>query len=234
MILIFDLDDTLYDEMSFVLSGFRAVAHYGETSYGWDAGQSETFMQEHLLRYGRGRVFDEWLRYHGRYSSTRVTTCVRVYRHHQPEIELFPIAARLLKQYQGQSPLYLVTDGHKVAQYMKIKALKLAPMFRRIFITRRFGIRHEKPSLHCFEIIRRMERCDWSEMVYVGDNPAKDFVSLNPMGALTVRVRTGSHASATARRGHDARVTIADLAMLPMILDEWSRGREMIRGRGLA
>ncbi|MCG5516522.1 MULTISPECIES: HAD family hydrolase [unclassified Ectothiorhodospira] len=220
MILIFDLDDTLYDEMSYVTSGLRAVAHFGEASFGWDAAQSLAFMQAHLLQHGRGKVFDAWLHTHGQHSNTRVTTCVRTYRHHQPEITLFPLAYKVLKYYIGGWPLYLVTDGHKVVQQKKIEALGLAPMFKRTFITHRFGIRHAKPSLHCFEIIRRAERCEWCDMVYVGDNPAKDFVGLNRVGAMTVRVNTGSHASVVARPGYDARTTIPDLASLPEVLGQ--------------
>lgn len=218
MILIFDLDDTLYDEITFVMSGLRAVARFGEASFGWDAEESLTFMQAHLQQHGRGKIFDEWLSSNGRHSSSGVARCVRIYRHHQPEITLFPFAAPVLKHYHGRCPMYLVTDGHKVVQQKKVEALGITPMFKRIFITHRFGIRHAKPSLHCFEIIRRAERCAWSEMVYVGDNPAKDFVNLNSVDALTVRVSTGSHASVVARPDHDARVTIPDLASLPVIL----------------
>jgi putative hydrolase of the HAD superfamily len=223
MVLTFDLDDTLYDEMTFVISGLRAVARFGEASFGWNADQSLHWMQRYLLTHGRGRVFDEWLNVHGRHSRTGVETCIRVYRHHEPEITLFPSAAQVLEQYYGRQPMYLVTDGHKVVQQKKIEALSLSPMIKRAFITHRFGIRHAKPSLYCFELIRRAERCDWSEMVYVGDNPAKDFVNLNLMGALTVRVRTGSHASLVARPGYDARVTIPDLVSLRGVIDRWKK-----------
>lgn len=222
MILIFDLDDTLYDEMSYVMSGLHAVARFGDTSYGWDAEQSFSFMQTYLLQQGRGRVFDAWLSQYGRFSGSRVATCVSVYRHHRPDIQLFPTARAILQRYRWQCPLYLVTDGHKVAQQQKVEALNLNQIFQRVFITHRFGIRNAKPSLHCFDIIRRSQRCEWSEMVYVGDNPAKDFVNLNAVGAFTVRVRTGSHATAIAHtKEHDAKIKIPDLTSLPAVLDQW-------------
>lgn len=223
MVLIFDLDDTLYDEMTYVVSGLCAVAKFGETFFGWESGQSLAFMQAHLLQHGRGKVFDEWLRAHGRHSTKRVAECVNIYRHHKPHISLFPFTSRVLEQYQGIEPMYLVTDGHKIVQQNKIEALKLEPIFKKTFITHRFGIRHAKPSLHCFEIIRRTERCEWSDMVYVGDNPTKDFVNLNRVGAMTVRVRTGSHATVMALPGYEARAKISDLDSLPVILDEWKR-----------
>lgn len=123
-------------------------------------------------------------------------------------------------RYSPRVPLYLVTDGHKIVQRNKVDALGLWPEFRRIFITHRFGLAAAKPSVHCFERIREAEGCDWGDMVYVGDNPAKDFVSLNPLGVHTVRVLTGAHANVVAKRGHDANVTITSLDSLPNALVE--------------
>lgn len=219
MVLIFDLDDTLYDETRFVMSGLRAVAQHGQAAFGWPEDASFAELVALLNRHGRGRVFDEWLQGHGRFSRAQVAACVRVYRHHAPEIGLYPGVRSLLARWGARSPLYLVTDGHKIVQQNKVAALELQPMFRRVFITHRFGIRHAKPSLHCFEIIRRTERCAWSDMVYVGDNPAKDFVNLNAQGALTVRVLTGSHRDVVARPGHDARHVVANVSALPSALD---------------
>lgn len=218
MILIFDLDDTLYDERSFVTSGLGAVARHGEDAHGWNAGESLAFMLNVLENEGRGRVFDRWLDSHGRLSGARVAQCVKVYRHHRPNLELFPAARGVIDRYRGQAPLYLVTDGHKIVQKNKVDALGLLPDFQRVLITHRFGVRHAKPSIHCFERIRQAERCRWTDMVYVGDNPAKDFVSLNGLGALTVRVRTGGHRHVVALPGYDAQISIADLDSLPEVL----------------
>lgn len=223
MVLIFDLDDTLYDEMSFVESGLRAVASFGETKYGWDSKESFDFMKCHLTQYGRGTIFDEWLRLHGRHSAVSVASCVRVYRHHQPAISLFDYALEILRKYHGAYPMYLVTDGHKVVQQNKIEALNIKPFFKRLLLTHRFGIKRAKPSLHCFEIIRRAESCKWSDMIYLGDNPAKDFVNLNKVGATTVRVNTGSYGSTVAVSGHDGRFRIPDLSCLPSLLEQLNK-----------
>ena len=225
MILIFDLDDTLYDESRFVDSGLAAVARHGQSSWGWDPVRSQSFLRDVLDREGRGKVFDRWLEHHGAWSRGRVAECVRVYRHHRPDISLFPAARRMIDRYRPHGPLYLVTDGHKIAQRNKVDALDLWPEFRRVFITHRFGIAHAKPSTYCFERIRLAEGCDWSDMVYVGDNPAKDFVGLTRLGAPTVRVLTGAHRAVVARPGHDARVTIPDLDALPGALSQCFPGR---------
>jgi len=220
MILVFDLDDTLYDELTFVRSGFRAVAEYGDRHWGWDAEQSYAVMLDVLARQGRGAVFDRWLSGHGVVGRAAVQRCVRVYRHHEPRLRLFPVADELLRTLARAHRLYIVTDGHKVVQANKIGALELEPRVARAYITHRYGIRNAKPSTHCFELIRRRESCRWSDMAYIGDNPAKDFVNLNPLGVQTVRVLTGSHRDVRARAGYDARHTIPDLEHFAALVDQ--------------
>ncbi|MBK9362453.1 MAG: HAD family hydrolase [Rubrivivax sp.] len=212
MVTIFDLDDTLYDELSYVHSGFRAVAAWGEARLGLDAQTSCEELLQRLAAQGRGRLFDGWLR--GR---ATVREAVRAYRHHDPCVRPWPSAIRVLDALAG-APLYLVTDGHKVVQAKKLQALGLAPRFRHAYLTHRYGIAHAKPSTHCFELIARRERCDLRDLVYVADNPAKDFVNLNARGACTVRVLTGQHRDAAARPGFDARHRIAGLDELPSLL----------------
>ena len=218
MILIFDLDDTLYPERDFVLSGFRAVARHGEDAFGLDVAASFRTMTDILDHEGRGRVFDLWLQPHGLATRQAVARCVQVYRHHIPDIVLPDAHRKLLERLTSRAPLYLVTDGHKIAQKRKVDALRIAHLFRRVFITHRFGLRHAKPSLHCFDLIRRAERSEWNSLVYVGDNPAKDFVGLNGVGGRTVRVRTGSHAQDVAKPGHDAEFQIEDLTQIEHVL----------------
>lgn len=215
MIPVFDLDDTLYPERSFVESGFRAVAADLEQRFGWPQDESVSHMLATLDREGRGAVFDRLLEAHGEPGKGNVHRCIHVYRHHQPTIRLAPEARRVL---DSLSNPYLVTDGHKVVQQNKVDALGIAPRFKRLYLTHRYGLAHAKPSTHCFELIRRDARCEWADMFYVGDNPAKDFVNLNPLGVHTIRVKTGGHAADIAKAGFEARHVITTLADLPALL----------------
>jgi len=218
MILVFDLDDTLYEEMAYVRSGFRAVAAYGEREFGLDATKSLENMLAHIAAHGRGKVFDNWLSTNGGFSRKRVSECMRIYRHHSPEIEMSSSTKSLLSTLRKNFHLYMVTDGHKVVQLKKVDALELKAVFKRIFFTHRFGLVNSKPSLHCFDIIRRVERVSWSDIVYVGDNPFKDFVNLNLIGAKTIRVRTGSYSKVVVSSVYDGALNIDTLDDLPTAL----------------
>jgi putative hydrolase of the HAD superfamily len=216
MVLIFDLDDTLYPEITYVQSGFSAVAEAMQRRYGWAAVETLAYMTEILRTRGRGAVFDALLSSRGALTKNAVRACVKTYRHHSPRIELAPEAEAFLRNWPNQP--YLVTDGHKVVQAKKVEALGITPRFKRMYITHRFGVKHAKPSPYCFNLIRRAEHCEWSDLVYVGDNPAKDFVSLNALGSTTIRVLTGEHVNSAAMPGHDACYSINSLNELEPLL----------------
>lgn len=209
-VLIFDLDDTLYDEFQFVKGGFKAVASSLEEQFGWPQSSLYSEMIQLLTTMGRGRIFNQLLESRGVFSKQLSSKCVQVYRRHQPVIHMFPEARSLLRRLAHRS-LYIVTDGNKDVQAAKIEALHCMPTIKKAYITHRYGVRHAKPSTHCFDLIRRREACSWSDMVYVGDNPAKDFVNLNPLGVTTIRVLTGAYRDARAKRGYDALFTINSL-----------------------
>lgn len=215
-ILIFDLDDTLYLERSYVESGFKAVADNLQATRGWPAVESLAFMKQVLQFEGRGFVFNRLLALHGEIRQSAVADCVKIYRQHVPELKLFNSAYRMLACLE--LPLYLVTDGHKQVQQRKIQALGIESLFKKVYITHRYGLRYAKPSIHCFQLIQKRERCDWKDMVYIGDNPAKDFVNLKPLGVSTVRVLTGEHRAVKARPDYEALYVIDSLDQLESCL----------------
>jgi putative hydrolase of the HAD superfamily len=218
-ILVFDLDDTLYPEIAFVQSGFSAVAAWLESSYGWPRSTLFSEMEEILDLSGRGSVFDVVLRNRGVFQKHVINRCVWIYRHHKPtSISLYNSAQHILDRLV-QAP-YIVTDGHKIVQKNKLESLGLFARTKKAFITHRYGKKNAKPSTYCFKRIVELENCAWGDLVYVGDNPSKDFVGLNPLGVRTLRVLTGSYRLTKAARGHDALITIDDLNQLPSVLPD--------------
>ena len=221
MILVLDLDDTLYPEATFVDSGFSAVADYLSPIVGMPAATLHERMRELLAEHGRGRVFDlllAGLDVPALDADALVPTCVEVYRTHEPAIALSPEVRDLLEELSSSVPLYLVTDGDPDVQARKIEALRLAPYFRECLRTWAFGREAGKPALTCFDMIREREGAAWSDLVYVGDDPSKDFVGLRRVGARTVRVLTGRCRDVVADEQHEADVTIPDITRLGSVL----------------
>lgn len=209
-VLVFDLDDTLYPELSYVHSGFRAVAAFLSPVLGVPAEALAAGMITEEAAHGRGQVFDNVLRQHGRWSKAMVAACLRTYRQHHPEISLYPDAERALTRFSSQS-LYIVTDGHKEVQARKVAALGLAARVRHAYLTNRYGRDRAKPNPHVFHLICQREGVTPAEATYVGDNVKKDFVGIKPLGFNTVRVARGNYAHYVADEAHEAARIIESL-----------------------
>jgi len=212
MILVFDLDDTLYDEMTFVRSGFSKVSEYLEKKYRVPPRESFALMLNLLRQNGRGRVFNDLLSNYG-LSQGNIKKCLSIYRSHEPAISLYEEADDCLNRFKG-IPKYIVTDGNKLVQENKIKALNLGQRVKFSFITHRYGRIHSKPSPYCFFKICEKEKCLPQQVIYVADNPGKDFVGIKPFGFITVRVLTGQYRNVSAAKAYQADYSINSLSEL--------------------
>ena len=219
MIIIFDLDDTLYDEKKFVISGFKYVSVFLNNLYGWNIKQTFNSLIRILNSDGRGEVFDTFLKLKEINSKILKRKCVNTYRHHTPNIFLKKEIKNILINFKkSEHSIYLLTDGHKVVQKNKINALGIEKFFKKIFITHRYGIKNAKPSTYCFKIIKKIEKCNWGSMLYIGDNPNKDFVNLKPLGMKTIRIMKGVHAKTRLNIKFEASFRINSLAELSSLI----------------
>lgn len=217
MIVAFDLDETLYPEVEYVESGFRAVARHLSAQLGVSAVEAYKVMQRSLASRGRGCQFDDVLRHHDRHSKRLVAELLQVYRRHDPDLSLPAVSAQTLRQLADRA-LYLVTDGNHRVQARKVEALGIGGYFRHCYFTNRYGRDAAKPSTRVFELMLARESATSDRLVYIGDNPAKDFVGVRRLGGRTIRVHTGAYADAVARPGYGADLSVATLAEVPALV----------------
>jgi putative hydrolase of the HAD superfamily len=213
VILVFDLDDTLYDEISYVHSGFRSVARHIARTYHKDSEKILRRLCAVEKQMGRGNVFDAVLSELGIRSGTSRKKCLSIYRAHDPAISLRQDAVACLKMFK-HLPIYIVTDGNKIVQKKKIETLRLGKQVVHAYITHRYGLKIAKPSPFCFLKICDRERVRPSEVVYIADNPFKDFVGLKPLGFKTIRLLRGPYRTARVKSSLDAHVSIRSLNQL--------------------
>ena len=186
---LFDLDDTLYPEIEFVKSGFRAAARYLSLRYHFSEDSLVKQMLDILRRDGRGKIFDTLLRYLGLYTEEKVRLLVYLYRSHRPTIHLYKDVLptlECLRRYGTR--LGIITDGMASVQKNKIAALGLNNLFGVIVYTDELGKNCWKPSAIPYKIALELLEARPSEAVYVGDSPSKDFLAPNSMGMLTIQV----------------------------------------------
>lgn len=216
MILIFDLDDTLYQEELYALSGFKAVAHYTFKAYGIPVDKVFNTLLSALISGHRDKAFQELI-IEWNLPRSAIEKCLAEYRSHLPNIHLEDETKKVLNKYSKVNK-YVVTDGNKLVQKRKVEALKLDRIFNRCFITHNFGLKAAKPSTICFEKIKTIESVNWEDLVYIGDDPQKDFVNLKPLGVKTIRVMTGRHSRIEVPSNFDAEIRIPNLTSLLDVL----------------
>jgi len=221
--LVFDLDDTLYPERDFVRSGFRAVDRWLEERHGIRHFAPEA---ERVFAAGvRGRIFDEALGALGLAQpqiQILVPQMTAVYRAHRANLTLFPDARWALERFARSHRLGLITDGHARTQRNKVAALGIGGAFVAAMFTDDLGRGHWKPSAAPFQRMMAALEATADACIYVGDNPAKDFVAPNRLGWRTVRVvrAEGEHArvAGDGSDGHQAQHTVGSLHELEDIL----------------
>ena len=211
--IVLDLDDTLYPERDYVRSGFGAVGSYVAEHLGIsNFGQ---YCWERFLAGERGHLFDSALTaLGGSADRDTVDQLVHIYRTHRPRIHLYPDAERLLKRAALRGTyLGLITDGPATSQRAKIEALHLTRYFRSMLLTDELGLGKAKPHPASFELIQGALG-PMGGLVYIADNPAKDFLTPNQLGWDTIRVLRpeGLYGKVTAPSSkHEARVTVSSL-----------------------
>jgi putative hydrolase of the HAD superfamily len=212
--IVFDMDDTLYPERDYVVSGFRAVAEWiGRERI---VHPSTAFLElKNLFDSGvQGNIFDRWLMGHN-LPAELVPKMVAVYRNHEPAIAPSEDAFELLDSLSGRYRIGLVTDGYLSVQQRKFAALGLSERFGAVVFSDELGRENWKPSTKPFELVLQRLECRPNRAVYIGDNPLKDFYGARALGMFTLRLRrpNGLHASLEPPSPHHApHITVASLA----------------------
>ena len=174
-VICFDLDDTLYNEIDFLKSGFRSIARSVEPD--WKTLLSRMFS---IYRSG-GDAF----RYIEETYKLSVTEQLEIYRNHLPDIKAFTGVKSLFEEILCRmGRIGIITDGRSVTQRNKLKALGLIEFPDLILISEETG--YEKPHAYNFE--RILDNYPGHEYCYIGDNLLKDFLVPNKLGWTTIGV----------------------------------------------
>ncbi len=217
----FDLDDTLYNDVDFRVSGFEAVARYVENRYSISAKLLLDVLMWLVKEKGflRSGLFDEAICVIGGDRSINVMELVEEYRNHMPSINLYEDAREMLETLQEHYMLGLITGGSALVQRNKIMALGLEQFFSKyIIFTEKLGIDAQKPSPIPFRRMLNMADVLPEEACYIGDNPFIDFIGAKHSGLKTIRLLRGRYADIETVSEHCVDINIKTLRDLPDLL----------------
>lgn len=221
VLVIFDLDDTLYPEREHAHSGFRAAGRHAKAAWGVDGLADEMIR---MLDEGHlGALFKMSLAVkHPDHSDADIEAIRGAYRDHDPEISLFEDSRWALEHYGARTKLGLITDGNAATQARKIGALEIEHYFEEMVLTGGLGKPREfhKPHPLAYEMIEQKIGSAGDRYVYIGDNPAKDFVVPNARGWTSIQILREKtiHDQLATVDGGAPRHRIQSLRELPDIL----------------
>jgi putative hydrolase of the HAD superfamily len=187
--IVFDLDDTLYSERDYVLSGFRAVANWAAVNLGIDEDQGSTTLCNLYHQGIRNNTFNQWLAIHQIDNPEIVTKLLDVYREHSPTISPFGESIDLLTTLTKSYKIGLVSDGYLQVQQRKWAALELDHFFDAVVFSDSLGRENWKPSPAPFKLVLERLNIAPEFSVYIGDNPRKDFFGARQLGMSTIWIK---------------------------------------------
>jgi len=222
---IFDLDDTLYDEIDYCKSGFAAVADYlADVPGGPDAERIFEALWRQFSGGNRTGTFNLALEELAIACDDEVIgRLVQVYRGHRPQITLPSDSRNALDRLFTKYTLALLSDGFLPAQRLKVQALGIEDYFKTIVYTEELGREFWKPSPAGFEMILDTLNTDAESTTYVADNERKDFIAPNKLGMTTIqliranRIHTQTTDDPGAKPGH----IIRQITDLPNLLEKF-------------
>ena len=199
---IFDVDNTLYSEMSYVKSGFMEVSKYLSNKYKLDCDMIFKKMIDILDAEGRGKVFNILLDDLNLSEKENVLNLVYIYRFHTPNISLYDDVLDTLTRLKEENyKLGIITDGRALVQKNKIDALNLNEIFDVIILTDALGSDFWKPSVVPYQIALDLLNSAPNESCYIGDDSFKDFLGPKSLSMKSIQVQYEEEIDYWKKRG---------------------------------
>lgn len=177
--MVLDLDDTLYSERDYQLSGYRFIASHLQSLYQQDISslidnadkEGKDVLSELCIALALPESMKESLLW--------------MYRLHIPSIQLSSDTRQMVSKLESSCyALAIITDGRGISQRNKLLALGLEKV--ETLVSEEWN--EVKPGKKRFqEIEKRYPRA--KQYVYIGDNIKKDFITPNKMGWITIGIR---------------------------------------------
>jgi len=184
---IFDLDDTLISESQYIKSGYQHISKLLSNRFDKDKQVLNQQLNE-LFNESPRNVFNRFFDKLGiTFTKDEIMELVEEYRNHLPTIEFFDDVLPCLEILKEEKiKLGIITDGYANAQRQKLKSVQAINYFDEIIVTDELGREFWKPHPKAFEVMREELNVEFSEMVYIGDNINKDFISPNKLGMKSI------------------------------------------------
>lgn len=182
---IFDLDDTLYPERRFSLSGYAAVAAVVSAETGMPSGVLYRFLVRRFRSHGREGLFQALCASFA-LPPADVPRLVEILRTHRPRLRLPRLSRDVLGTLRSRGHrLAVLTNGLPATQRAKVDVLGLEPLLDAVIYAQEHAP-DGKPARVCFAAAIRRLGVDAGRAVFVGDHPEKDIAGAAAAGLCAI------------------------------------------------
>jgi len=210
--LILDLDDTLYPERRFALSGFAAVARAVECEHGYPACAAFHLLRRELRSGRRAQAFQR-LADAMSLDLSHVARFREVYRRHQPRLRLPRASRNAIAEARRSWRVGLLTNGTPAIQRNKVEALGLSSMVEAVIYAHEVGA--GKPDAEVFRVACDALGVMPNRAVMAGDDPWCDVDGARSAGLRAIRVRQGWHRDVESGETGPADATVRTIGEVP-------------------
>ena len=194
-IVLFDLDNTLYDVRQYFKGAFQELAAYISRKHPIsqrtacqvlkDIWKQKTSMYPYLFNdVVKVLNLDE----------REVKKMIDIFNLHEGKLQPYPHLLSMMKKLKKQGcKLGIVTDGTIQRQKRKVRSLRIRRFFDAVVFTKELG--GSKQSILPFQKVLHDLHGDSSHTFFVGDNPSLDFQGPKKLGIVTMRLLQGEFRS---------------------------------------
>ena len=192
---LFDLDDTLYIQASWLDGAWDAVADRAATLANIEYEPFRLALAAAASAgSARGAIIDRALAAVAGPPQI-LEELVAVFRHHRQPLHMSATNTAVLRELAARVPIGLVSDGDPGIQRAKLAGLGIADAFDAIVLSDELGRDHRKPHPSPFLLALSRLGVPPQNAVFVGDRPDTDITGALELGMRAIRVRTGEYAA---------------------------------------
>ncbi len=195
--IFFDLDETIYPERDYRLSGFKVVARW--LSDYKNIPTEDIFAKLCEIIDAKGLLyktcFNELCQTYD-IGINLIPRLVEIFRMHRPTIQPYSDFLQFMNSAKHNYHFGIISDGISKVQRRKMDSLRLNRWFKQsaIIITSELGSSVSKFDSEVFIKAGSIFGLKGNECFYIGDNPYKDFENPSRQGWITIRIKRGVYA----------------------------------------
>lgn len=184
---IFDLDNTLYDERLYFFKVFDEFSRLHNID---NLIFRDVFSEQFIL--DSRDIFTDILKEVGFYSKSKQNQLFEIYKKIDCQLGLYQESYSLI-DYLNENDLSvaIVTNGVLEAQMNKVKVLGVNKIVDTIIYARKFGKDFEKPNKKPFLEALKLLNVNGDEAIFVGDHPNTDILGARNAGIKALRFMNG-------------------------------------------